>query len=414
MSSSDAISRFARVEALSGALRTHITRGAAMRNRLTMLTASLLALLSACSDAPTATSSTATTVQARLINPERISQVPSSVTWTRKAVALYRVRGGVPSRRSVYLALAQYRGVLETLKLQNRRAHASQAGAASGASAVVLKFFYPLDAAAIDALLASQRAELAPGAATTAFDAGVALGKTTGEAVLAQAATDNFGLTAPGQPPVGPAYWVTGGLPINRGFLGARPFFLHSTSELRLGPPPAFGSAEFLTQLAEVRGFSDTRTVEQTAIAKKWAPFGDVIFDSVATVLIEKHHRSELVSVAILAYGNAAVFDAFVACFDTKYTYWHVRPTQADPGITLAVPLPNHPSWPSAHSCQSGAWATILDIAFPSERSYIDALQQEASLSRIYAGIHYRSDTDAGTLLGQRAAWFAITRGGLE
>jgi PAP2 superfamily len=385
-----------------------------MRNQLTMLAASSFLLLGACSDAPTADTSAASTVQARLLDPERVVQVPASVTWTRKAVALYRARGGAPGRPNAYLALAQYRSVLETLKSQHRRARASQSGAASGASVVVLKKFYPLDAAALDAMLAAQRAELTTSASIAAFDAGVAIGNTIGANVLAQAATDNFGLTDPGQPPVGPGYWVTGGLPINRGALGARPFFLSSGSEIRLGPPPAFGSSTFLAELAEVRSISDTRTPEQVAIARKWFPFSDVVFDSVAADLIEKHHRSELVSAAILAYGNAAVFDAGIACFDTKYTYWHIRPTQADRAITLAVPLPNHPSWPSGHSCASGAWATILDLAFPAERTMIDALQLEASLSRVYGGIHYRSDTEAGTLLGQRAAYLAITRGGLE
>ncbi len=135
------------------------------------------------------------------------------------------------------------------------------------------------------------------------------------------------------------------------------------------------------------------------------------MFDSIATSLIESRHHGELDAVAILAYGNAASYDAIVGCFDTKFTYWHIRPTQADRFITTAVPLPNHPSWPSAHSCASGAWSTILCIAFPADRHLIDSLASEASLSRLVGGLHYRSDTDAGTQLGQHAAFLAVRRG---
>ena len=57
----------------------------------------------------------------------------------------------------------------------------------------------------------------------------------------------------------------------------------------------------------------------------------------IATDLIEKYHRSELEAARILAYMNAAAFDAIIACFDVKFTYWFIRPTKADPTITLAT-----------------------------------------------------------------------------
>ena len=386
-----------------------------MRTRSTLFLASLLAGITACSDVPTATPPASTQVEARLGGAERVTSVASSVRWTRKAVSLFRARGGIVSRINAYVALAQYRGVLAALREHGRRfERATLAGAVAGGSDVVLKNFYPLDSASIDAMMAQQRTEQPDADALDDFDAGVVIGRGAGVRVLAQAATDNYNLTDPGPPPVGPGYWVSSGAPTVRGGFGARPFFMHSGSELRLGPPPTFGSSRFLAQLAEVRAISDTRTPDQVALVRRWAPFSDVVFDSIATGLIESRHRGELESVAILAYGNAASYDAIVACFDTKFTYWHIRPTQADPHITTAVPLPNHPSWPSGHSCASGAWSTILRVAFPADRRMIDSLASDASLSRLVGGLHYRSDTDAGTLLGQRAATLALRRGGLE
>jgi membrane-associated phospholipid phosphatase len=325
------------------------------------------------------------------------------------------VRGGDVGRVNAYLSIAQYRAVLAAQDERHGQSRPSPAGAAAGASVVVLKQFYPLDAGAIDAALEAQRAESPLGTEINAdFAAGEAIGRAVAAAVLAWAASDNFGLTPPGIPPVGPGFWVSSGAPIVRGGLGARPFFLTSGSELRLPPPPAFGSAEFLADLAEVRAISDSRTAEQVAIARKWAPFAGPVWNGIATDLLDKYHRSELESARILAYANAAEFDAIIACWDTKFTYWFIRPPQADPGITLPIGMPNHPSFPSGHSCGTGAWQGVLTDAFPSERATIEALAEEGSMSRVYAGIHYRFDIEAGQALGRAAARLALERRGLE
>jgi membrane-associated phospholipid phosphatase len=220
------------------------------------------------------------------------------------------------------------------------------------------------------------------------------------------------GLTDPGHPPIGPGYWVWNGGPIARGNLGARPFFLTSGDELRPPPPPAFGSAEYLAALAEVRQISDTRTPEQLAIAQYWntnqSPNSDAAINGIARELIVAHHRSDRQAARIFFLMHAAAFDALIGCFDAKYTYWFIRPPQADPAITLPIGLPPHPSYPSAHSCASGAFTTVLAHAFPSERRRLAEVAQEASLSRLYAGIHYRFDMEAGLALGRKVARKAL------
>ena len=291
----------------------------------------------------------------------------------------------------------------------------SLAGAVAGASVVVLSQFYPTQAARLGAELAAQRsAEPAAQERNADFAAGEAIGRAVAAAVLAQAAADNFGLTSPGVPPTGPEYWTSSGAPIVRGGIGTTPFFLTSQSELRAPTPPEFGSPAYLAALVEVRDIAAARTAAQVAVVQKWVPFSGVLFNELAGDLIERYHRSEREAARILAYGNAAAFDAGISCFDSKFAYWYIRPSQSDPTISLAAGLPNHPSYPSAHSCESGAWQGVLTDAFPSERRSIDAIALEANESRIVGGLHYRFDGDAGLTIGRAAARLALQRAGLE
>ena len=109
-----------------------------------------------------------------------------------------------------------------------------------------------------------------------------------------------------------------------------------------------------------------------------------------------------------LALVNTAAMDGLIACHDAKYAYWTPRPSQVDPSIKPIVGLPNHPSYPSNHSGLSRAAALVLAHFFPSERPRLEATATEAGLSRIYAGIHYRFDVDAGDQIGTRVAAAAI------
>ena len=124
--------------------------------------------------------------------------------------------------------------------------------------------------------------------------------------------------------------------------------------------------------------------------------------------LIRSHHRTEAEATRILAYANAAAFDAQIDCFLTKYTWWVRRPAQVNNLITTAFATPDLPSYPSGHSCISSAFGAVLTDAFPSEREELDSLVKEAGMSRIYAGIHYRFDIEAGQGVGRRAAAKAL------
>jgi hypothetical protein len=54
------------------------------------------------------------------------------------------------------------------------------------------------------------------------------------------------------------------------------------------------------------------------------------------------------------------LYDAGIACWEAKYTYWAIRPFQLDPELKAVVPTPNHPSYPAAHACASIAVTRVL------------------------------------------------------
>ena len=357
-------------------------------------------------------------------NAIKFWEVNATTRWNERAIALLSTRPpatngqSAVSRMLTYLSVAQYRAVLAAENGKDGSLHPSVPAAVGGASVVVLSSFFPLDVASFEAQLDADLAAPGwPGDGNDDEAAGEAIGRAVGAAVLAQAATDNYLVVAPGVPPVGPGFWTSSPAPIVRALHGVRPFFLTSASQIRPGPPPAFGSPTFVAALAEIRQISDTRTPEQLAVAQFWntsaAPFTAGFMNRIIAGMIVDHHRTERESARILAYANAAAFDAQIACFDAKFAYWFIRPSQADPAITLPIGLPNHPSYPSGHSCITSALMSVVEAFLPSERPRLEEVITLAGLSRMYGGIHYRFDIEAGQVIGQKAAALALA-GSLE
>src|SRR5438552_6345951 len=289
-------------------------------------------------------------------------------------------------------------------------------GAVAGASAAVLTYFDPAEAHLFEATVQEQ-ANAGPGQPHPDFARGEAVGRQVGAEAIARAQTDGFDLPWTGTVPVGPGLWFSSAKPpqppANAQLPGMRPFFLTSADQFRPAPPPAFGSPDYLAALAEVRSISDTRTADQVNIALSWAWGAGTssiggLWNTIATGWIEERGLGEREATHVFALLDAAMMDAAIGCWDAKLTYWFIRPPQADPAIKLiaAIGLPNHPSYPSAHSCFSGAAAEMLSEFFPAKADSLDAMVNQAGLARIYAGIHYRFDVDAGQQLGRQVARF--------
>jgi membrane-associated phospholipid phosphatase len=335
----------------------------------------------------------------------------SSVAWNQTARELIVSRAAASPvlqvRILTYLSVAQYNAIIAADDAKHGNDRPSPAAAVAGASVVVLKSFFPLDVALLDGKLLAQEAAAAwPGEHKTDFDDGEAIGRAIGALVNAYAATDNLNLTVPPPNPGGPGNWT--GVNSIRGLYGTRTFALTSGDQFRPAPPPAFGSPTFLAALAEVRAITDGLTAEQLAIAVTWAGQGPAFMNRVASEMIVDHNRSEREAARLLALANMAGFDVSNACFDAKFAYYSIRPSQADPLIKLGVPLPNHPSYTSGHSCITGAYATVLANEFPQESTRLQAMVEEAGLARIYGGLHYRFDLLAGRELGRQVANYVL------
>ena len=376
------------------------------------------AIASACTEVPTRVMQP-TTPQ---LDAVKFWEDNATTRWNRRATELFGTTTlpngqAAASRILTYLSIAQHRAALAAEASKDGSTHPSVSVAIGAASVVVLSQFYPLSAATLETQFdADLAAQGWPGRKNQDATSGEAVGRAVGAAVLAQAATDNYLAVVPPTQPPGPGKWAPLPNPV-RSLFGVRPFFLTSADQIRPGPPPAFGSAEYLAALAEIRGISDTRTTEQVSIAQTWAfgaaPFTAGAENLIADQFIAEHHRNEKDAARILAYANAAAFDAQIACWDAKFFYYFIRPTRADPAITVAVPLPNHPSYPSGHACITGAIMSVLMDAFPSERDRLEEIIEIAGLSRMYGGIHYRFDIDAGAAIGRQAAALALA-GSLE
>ena len=188
------------------------------------------------------------------------------------------------------------------------------------------------------------------------------------------------------------------------GLYGTRLLVLESANQFRPLPPPAVGSATFQAAFDDLYAVVANRTPEQIQSAYDWAGRNNAAMNEVATNLILAHHRTEREAARILARTWRASTSRMPASTPSS-PYHYIRPSQFDPAITQlpGLGMPNHPSYPSGHSCIISAYATVLARGFPGERRELEAMV-EARVSRMYAGFHYRFDLEAGQA---RPAWAA-------
>jgi hypothetical protein len=165
-------------------------------------------------------------------------------------------------------------------------------------------------------------------------------------------------------------------------------------------------------ELAEVKSAVSNLTRDQIAIVYNWAdgvssatPPGH--WNYIAWPYLQQSGFSEVRVARTLALMNMAMHDAAVVCWDTKYAYFNPRPSQLDPEIRTVIGLPNFPSYISGHSTYSAA-ADVLSYVFPTGATTFDAMKDEAAISRLYGGIHYRSDIEVGKVIGKRVGDYTV------
>jgi membrane-associated phospholipid phosphatase len=297
----------------------------------------------------------------------------------------------------------------------NSPAYPSEHAVTAGAAATVLGYLFP-DAADIFTGLAVEagRSRVVAG---TDYPSDVATGKILGrkvaELAIEQVRDDGSDAEWTGTVPDEPGKW-TGEKPYEPMGGTWQTWVLTSSDQFRPGPPPAPDSAQMAKDLAEIRDFE--RTSLSNLTAAYWEYYGgrasfELYSNQTSLKLFETRLDTNPARAArVYALVQAAYYDVFIAAWDAKYTYWAMRPNQIDPTITTVFNTPNHPSYPAAHASLAGAMETVLGALFPQDAEYFTRMADAESWSRLWAGIHFRSDIEAGRELGHAVGNAVIDR----
>ena len=301
----------------------------------------------------------------------------------------------------------------------------------SAVNDVLLKLLFPTHAAEIDQKAAEQQqvAMISGRASASDIAAGIALGNAVAAVFKARAATD--GMKSAGGNAVlwqqlaasatarGEIAWISQDGPPRPPMLpvfGQVKGWMMTPTDIvneRPAPPPSTSSAQMATELTEVRNTVNNITRDQLATVYKWAdgastPTPPGHWNTIAVPYIVDAKMSEVRAARVFALLDMALHDAAIGCWEAKYFYFNPRPSQLDPTIKTWTGLPNFPAYVSGHSDFSAAGADVLSYLFPAGADYFNAQMQEAAMSRLYAGIHYRSDIVVGMAHGQRIGEYTV------
>lgn len=278
----------------------------------------------------------------------------------------------------------------------------------------------------------------------------VAAGQAVAKHVLAWAATDggavieNMGFPMDYTPGTRPQDWVPTSLirlqqaPLLPQWAQKRPFALPSADACDAPPHPAYDEtpgSDFHAAALEVRDTFTALTDEQKLIARFWSddpmltptPAGHWI--AIVLQIADRDALPVEVISATLAKLGVAQADAFISCWSTKFKYNLLRPVtyikrHIDPAWEPLLITPPHPEYTSGHSTQSGAAAAVLTSSLGESFAFDDATHvdegfeprsfpsfaaaaEEAAVSRLYGGIHYRFGNEAGLAQGRAVAAYA-------
>jgi len=270
---------------------------------------------------------------------------------------------------------------------------------AAGVAVTIFSHFYPAMADSVKRLAQQQMdSRVAAGVAFPSDTrAGFELGKKIAEIEIEK--TKDYVSTAAwdGKIPDKPGSW--------RGKFAMLPLagknktvVLESGSEFRPGPPP-----DFAKEMEEMKNYK--QTFRSLSNAFYWAN-QSWFMDNLAKKIFENNlHLNPPRAARINAVVNVTSYDAFVACWDAKYTYWGIRPNQYDTTFRPAIMVtPPFPGYPSGHAALSGAMAEIYSYFFPDEKDLFRQKAKDAAESRFQAGIHFRTDNEVALDLGKKVA----------
>ena len=237
-----------------------------------------------------------------------------------------------------------------------------------------------------------------------------------------------------------------------------RPFVIDSANQFVPAPPPAFSmdkGSDFYREVKEVYDISKEITAkgdssEEIAIAKFWDcnPYvsvtrGHLMFATkkitpgahwigITKIACEKTNSDFDKTVFAYTKTSMAIADAFISCWDEKYRSNLIRPETVinqyiDENWAPVLQTPPFPEYTSGHSVVSGAAATALTSIFGDNFAFDDDTEipyglpirsftsfnqaaDEAAISRMYGGIHYRAAVEVGVGQGRSLGKFIVDK----
>ncbi len=392
-------------------------------------------------------------LMATLLFGPAVAKADPVLDWNAIAVDTAITNGQNPFAQARYAAIVQL-AVFEAVNAitGDYRPYIGSIDAPHGASADaaaieaayrVLITYFPASTSTLDAARANSLASIPDGQAK--ID-GIATGDAAANALIALRANDGSSppqFKTPG--PAVPGEWqATASCPIVNGvasgiafqWQNVTPFGIRSAKEFLLGPPPALRSNEYAKTYNEVMTVgsldSTERPPDRSDVATYYAATSPTqVFNQAARQIAQEQRRSLSENARALALINMAINDSLVAAFFNKYHYNFWRPetaihagdtdgnrkTESDPNFRPFIVTPCFPSYPSNHGSAANAAAevmrrlygeaghsmTLSNPAVPTivlQYTSFRQITDDISDARVYGGIHFRTDQDAGARAG--------------
>lgn len=375
--------------------------------------------------------------QARRTGPDQQaigywSRAAAVIPWSKETRDLLIRQGAVPPRAAralahvhaamydatviAWKAKAKYGrpapaapGLKPLLDDEGVPSYPSEHAATAFAAAEVLAYLYPEEAEAMrkKAALASETRIAGGGNTRSDVDAGKAIGEAAAQAAIARLKTDGGDAVAKLPLETKPGQW-THPAPMEPLAGTWKPWFLTKASQFRPAKPAPPGSPIHKALVAEVIHTQKKLTTEQIKLAKYWnfdvpaIMWNDLVTPDVASRMDSPH------AARTLAMLNIIEADTAIAVWEAKYALRELRPVMVAKGFKSIIMTPPHPSFPAGHASFSNAAATYMSTVFPDRAAYYRQEALTAAQSRLWGGIHYRRDNDAGLVIGQKVAKQAI------
>jgi membrane-associated phospholipid phosphatase len=321
--------------------------------------------------------------------------------------------------------------------------------AAAAAASRALSALYPAQQATFQATLQDDLADIRDHRAKAK---GVQLGYSVADQIIAARQNDGSDVIVPYTPGTDPGDWrptAPGQEALGPNWPYVTPFVMESGTQFRPAPPPALTSLQYAASFNQVKKLgalnSTVRTPDQTEIAIFWSYDAPkyatplIMYNQIAETVARQEHNSLAENARMFALVNLAMGDAAIVAWDAKYAYDLWRPvtgireadtdgnpfTKADPtwlplGIPETTPpgTPGFPSYTSGHATFGGAAFTVLAKFFGTDRirfnltsdqlpgvvRHYNSFSQAAnenSASRVYLGVHWSFDNEAGQASGR-------------